>query len=89
MTVFVIGTAIVLIRMHRRDKDHDHNMRQYTIVEQTIMRIMHEAMQEYDDDTALNEAAVVINAAIDAYNESLRGASALQMKLEHFRGFGE
>lgn len=86
LSAFTIISGYVLIRMYRQDKDHEYNLRQLSIVEQAVKRIMQEAMQS-EDDIAMNEATVVINAAIDAYNESLRGKSASQMKLEHFRGF--
>jgi len=86
LSAFTIISGYVLIRMYRQDKDHEYNLRQLSIVEQAVKRIMQEAMQS-EDDIAMNEATVVINAAIDTYNESLRGTSASRMKLEHFRGF--
>ena len=79
----VIFVAILLVwsKVINPIRELKYNMRQLSIYDRTTQLIF-EAAQEHD--IPMDEAVAALNAAVDTYNESLRGKDTEGFAANHF-----
>ena len=79
--IIFVATILVWFKVFKPIKELRYNLRQLSIYERTTQLIFQAAET---NDIPMDEAVAALNAAVDTYNESLRGKDLQGLFAEHF-----
>ena len=79
--IIFVATILVWVKVFKPIKELRYNLRQLSIYERTTHLIFNAAEES---DIPMDEAVAALNAAVDTYNESLRGGDVKAFRADHF-----